>query len=348
MKNVHLCITYAHLLLALSETIRDGDIEHVIFMPIDFQYVSPRLRRRLKESFPNIRFVFIKEAYFIRSFSGGGAFLPGVIRRNISFKKGYIITPFTWKLYNYFDQSFDKFYCYHSGPFLAKVLAGHSQNTTLRVDGFASYQFQKVTFLKGMVRLVFGLSPKRQIWGEEKWVDAVEAPEPDMIPCSLVRQKTRQVFDVFNILREETIKSKLMWCFGVSETYYSKANQQALLLTQPISEAGLCSLEFKHALYQSLLEKLKNKGLDVIVKRHPKEIDVMPLGCPELPLDFPVELLHLLGVRFKVGVALNTAALNTNTPIAQQHMQLIPLEHFYAHCTSMWNDLIAKKLKMLN
>ncbi|MGR5287486.1 polysialyltransferase family glycosyltransferase [Vibrio maritimus] len=344
----HLCITYAHLLAALSKCLECSEYSHTIFMPIDFQYVHPKIRKSLKESFPHIRFVFVKESTFIRSFSRGRDFLPSIVNRNLSFSKGYFVRPKLWQRANYFDVEYERCYVYHSGPFLAKVLAGQSRKTILRVDGFASYQYQSVQPLKGVLRLMFGLSPKRQIWGEEKWIDVVEAPHPEMIPCSNIRQKAQQTFDVFKYLHDDTVRGKLMDCFGVAESCYAQAHTQVLLLTQPISEAGLCDAEFKQTLYTRLIELMHSKGFDVILKRHPREQQMIVLNCTELPLDFPVELLYFLGIKFKVALALNTAALNPETPLAVQQVQLIPLDKFSCQCTYMWHDLIAKNLESIN
>ena len=89
-------------------------------------------------------------------------------------------------------------------------------------------------------------------------------------------------------------------------------NYTAILFTQPMYEDGLISKEDELALYQQLLSGCDIKSL--VIKVHPRDtIDygAMLPGAYIFSKKIPMELLNILGVRFKdVYTVFSTAALS--------------------------------------
>lgn len=343
----HLCITYNHLLMSLATiTHLEYDV-HTVYMPIDYQYVCPDIRRKIKLNFKNVDFKFVKERCYIDSFSKLPTFIPSIVRRNVSFSGFRVISSFHW-----FSgaNKFDLFYCYHTGPFLSKCLSGNSRYTILRTDGFANYKYQDVTFFKGIIRFFFGLSHNRQIWGEEKWVNLIETPHPQLIPSQVIQEKTKK-FDlnqVKTLLEGDDLQCKIIDCFNIGSKIPIDLRSSVILLTQPISEVGFCDVEVEKSIYDSIIKFFIRHGYCVYVKQHPKENKKEFSPAVSLSRDFPVEILSLLGIKARIAIALNTAALQDEFPIANRQIQLIPLELFDNKGFSQWQSVINEKLMNLS
>lgn len=91
-------------------------------------------------------------------------------------------------------------------------------------------------------------------------------------------------------------------------------DNNALLITQPLSEDGLLTEQEKIAMYNTLLQQYAH-GLSVYVKCHPREKTdyhgkILPTFT-EIPRRFPLEMLDLLkSIRFKKGITVFSGGLN--------------------------------------
>ena len=335
---VHLCITYRQILMAICDAIATQRQTTVIVL-IDYQHVPIDIRYRLARHFNFIRFCFINESQILESYATLPRFVPAIMRRNISFDSNMRpCRPQQWIPDFLAGCHFATGYIYHSGPFMAKVLRGLCERLILREDGLSNYVVQRVSRGKGVIRLCFGLSPTAQVWGEEPWVHAVEAEHPDRLPDQVKGKAQELKFSQLLNAIDPLARIAFMKVFGLEAFAQLETGKSCVLLTQPVSEVGLCSTELKLTLYQQLVDQFIAKGYTVYVKRHPKEDEYWLEHTTRLPSAFPIELwYYITGHRFDCGVALCSSALASDAePIAHRLLQLIPLEYFNARYSSKW------------
>ncbi|WP_341536108.1 polysialyltransferase family glycosyltransferase [Aeromonas veronii] len=239
--------------------------------------------------------------------------------------------------------SFDIGYIYHSGPFLAKVLRGLCRTIVLREDGLSNYVPQPLSVKKAVVRACFGLPWRAQVWGDEPWVTAVEAENPDALP-EAIRSKSMplKLMDLLSCI-DDVQRLRLATIFDLNQYIDFDEPKGCLILTQPIDLVGLCSEADKLTFYTRLADLFLAKGYRVYLKHHPKE-GVYHIGrdVERLPTAFPIELWSsITGHRFVYCVALCSTALATNEMrVAEHHMQVVPLEYFNARHASQWLGLV--------
>ena len=337
---VHLCITYRQMLMAICDAIANkNQIKTTIVILLDYQFIPFDIRYRLVKSFVNIHFCFVYEHRVLESYAVLPKFFPSIMRRNITIKKGcYICLPQNWTPSFFAGCHFATGYIYHSGPFMAKVLRGLCERLILREDGLSNYVVQRVSLGKGIIRFCFGLSPTAQVWGEEPWVHAVEAEHPDRLPDQVKGKAQELKFSQLLTAIDPLARIAFMKVFGLESFAQLETGKSCVLLTQPVSEVGLCSTELKMTLYRQLVAGFIAKGYTVYVKRHPKEGEYLLEHTIRLPSAFPIELwYYITGHRFDCGVALCSSALASDAePIAHRLLQLIPLEYFNARYSSKW------------
>jgi len=109
-------------------------------------------------------------------------------------------------------------------------------------------------------------------------------------------------------------QKKIMSIFMNEQSIEVTGNNNALLITQPLSEDGLLSEAKKISLYNDLLQQ-HAAGLTVYIKCHPREKTdyhgkILPTFT-EIPRRFPLEMLDLMkSIRFKKGITVFSGGLN--------------------------------------
>lgn len=341
MKVIHLCITYRQLLMAICDALKTGR-ETTIVCPIDYQYINSLVRYRLIRAYPDIKFHFVREQSHIAAFATLPAMMPSIVRRNVTLQGG-IRTPSQWCPNFLQGQRFDIGYIYHTGPFLAKVLRGLCSSMVLREDGLSNYVPQPLSVKKAVVRACFGLPWRAQVWGDEPWVTAVEAENPDALP-EVIRGKGMQLklMDLLSCI-DDVQRLRLATIFDLNQYIGFNEPKGCLILTQPIDLVGLCSEADKLTLYTRLADLFLAQGYRVFLKHHPKEMAYhIGRDVEQLPTAFPIELWSTItGHRFVYCVALCSTALATNEMrVAEHHMQVVPIEYFNARHASQWLGLV--------
>lgn len=341
ISSIHLCITYRQLLMAICDAIKTGNNTTIVF-PVDYQFIDMQIRYRLIRAYPNICFHFVREHAHIATFATLPAWVPDIVRRNITVR-GRIRTPWQWIPAFLIGQRFDIGYIYHTGPFLAKVLRGLCATLVLREDGLSNYVPQPLSIKKAIIRACFGLPWRAQVWGDEPWVASVEAESPETLP-EVIRSKavSLKLIDLLSCIDDEQ-RQRLATIFGLNKYIGFNEPKGCLILTQPVDLVGLCSEVDKLALYSRLVELFQEQGYGVYLKHHPKEAPYsLGRDVEQLPTAFPVELWSsITGHRFVYCVALCSTALATNEMrVAEQHLQVVPLEYFNAKHAALWLGLV--------
>lgn len=109
-------------------------------------------------------------------------------------------------------------------------------------------------------------------------------------------------------------QEKILSIFMNGQTIEVLGDNNALLITQPLSEDGLLGEDEKITMYNNLLQQ-HAKGLSVYIKCHPREKTdyhgkILPTFT-EIPRRFPLEMLDLLkSIRFKKGITVFSGGLN--------------------------------------
>lgn len=348
MTTLHLCTTFRQLLIAICDAI--VTVRHTtIICLLDHQFISENMRMRLSKAFPSINFIYLIEKHELETFSTLPHWAPNILKRNISFKQKSLIRPFSWQPPSLEQKHYDIGYIYHSGPFMAKVVSGLCRETVLREDGYANYVIKTVGFGKAIVRLVFGLSPRHQLLGEQKWIHAIEVEQPEKLPLSL-RNKARELklINLLNKLQKKDFQN-LAFSFGLEELFLKTVPGSALLLTQPIDEAGICTYSEKTRIYQTITDSLIKKGLKVYVKHHPNEASFPLNNVHQIPKHFPIELLpYLIENNFEILCSLcSTSTLSDTKSLAIKNLQLISLEKFNKENFYLWPSLLSSNLNKI-
>ncbi|KOO06686.1 polysialyltransferase family glycosyltransferase [Vibrio hepatarius] len=345
MEIAHLCITYNHLLYALSSAIIKNKARHTIYMPTDYQFVPESTRINLVNTFPEVKFVFEEESFFLEEFMTMPSFFPSIVKRNLSIQKYRFIRPFSWKG-SLLSKPFSLLYIYHSGPFLAKVLAGNSKKTILRGDGFANYKERKIGVLKGSIRFAFGLPFSKQVWGEEPWVDEIEVVDPSLLPNNVVKNKSSKldIGSIVKVCNEDHFKRAIIDCFSLNILPNSDFESSVLFLTQPLDTAKLCSTEDMHRINNLVIDFFVQRGLTVYIKQHPREDYKTYKNTLELSRSAPIEIYSLLGVKFAYAVSLHSAGIQDEFIIAKIQKNLVPLCDFHAESFHLWKGFVDKNL----
>lgn len=344
--DAHLCDNYSHLLRAVADLVgrrtEAHASRHVVYFIDDRFQLDEDVRCEL-ERLSGADVVRISDAAAVEAFARLPRRLPGVVRRNISWRSGRPITPFQWAPAELADRSFGTAYVYHPGFFLSKVLAGRSGRVVMRDSGYSNYVRHRVPLTKAAVRLLAGRSPFRQTWGEERWIDEIEVVRPDRLPGRVQRKGRRLTLDdLMTKLPAAEAQAVAMAFWGDHPLPSGTLEHAALLVTQPIELLGICSEADKTRLYADIATRLRDRGFEVVVKPHPREPDTVIPGVPHLPSAFPIEAWQWLDrPPFAAAVSLNSAALADNrVGFALDHLQLVPPTKFYGSEWSTWPSLI--------
>ena len=347
MKNIcHLCISLRQLIIAISESYGDIKNKHTIFAPRNFFYNTDDFFVKLKGVFENenIIFIFNDEEYYLREFNSSKS--KNIICRNLTIRNKKILTLNKWsKLYSNIE-SFDIAYLYHSGPFLAKILAYSSNYVVLKEDGIANYCEHKLTFLKSIIRLFFFLNPRNQVWGEERWIDILDVKYPEKLPKRVQKKSRKNQFDLLNKLKtNKNLKQNIYDLFSIDLRFINESQgKKIIIMTQPVDQDNLISKVDKKIIYQYIIDFFGDKG-SVFLKQHPREFSDIYSNVISLDKNFPIEVISN-DIMFDYSISLCSTASDFN--IAENNLSLIEVKFFKQEYSNKWIDIIKKKLHALN
>lgn len=343
MKYIHLTITLRQLTVAILDS--TDKKESTIIHLLDYQFIPFDIRYLLIKKFPYITFYFVKEKTALISFNPYNEKNTSFLSRNISIKQLKIKTINCWEPPILQNKVYDIGYIYHSGPFYSKVIRNVCREVILREDGLSNYMEYSVPIIKGIIRsILYRVNYKKQVWGDEPWVNKIEVETPQKLPLA-VRYKGRE-FKFSKLIQSNGNKEqlkKLLLCYNINLNT-NNTSENALILTQPIDIDGYCSEKEKLAIYQKIANIFNRNNIITFVKHHPREKQYLLSGVHTLPNIFPIELLpYCLERKFKYCIALCSTALSVNNnSIAENEIQIIPLEKFRKEQFPHWNSYVDK------
>ncbi|MFD0963006.1 polysialyltransferase family glycosyltransferase [Pseudofulvibacter geojedonensis] len=186
---------------------------------------------------------------------------------------------------------------YHIVNSRAYFLINYPKNSFRMIEeGTGTYR-HKMPFSRKLKRTLMGYP---LLMGYDKQVKEVLVQQPTDMQDPFLRAKSVKLDLNYlqSSLTEEEI-SNISKCFGLTSELTDKNQEKAIILTQPLIEAGFkVTKEEMIAIYQDMINDAKEKGLKVYLKMHPREeIDYNLAFKKEkvivLPKLLPIELINL-------------------------------------------------------
>lgn len=336
------------LMTACASALANRHPAEIIYLE-DGTKLPATVRAALTKRFPTLNISCQSDAAAIAAFANLPSGLPALLRRNIALGRfGWPLRPDAkppvWLGPQYRDA-----YLYLTGNFTAKTLRRKADRIILREEGLGSSYGLPFGWPKAILRALSGRSPRRQIMGEEAWVDLIEISDPTALPPKL-RRKSRALGFAEIMGRLPPAEAQ-----GLARAFWdgpTEINQGrvAVLLSQPIDRAGLCSTVQKRALFADVAGALERAGYDVVLKPHPHETQTETRDHASLPAFFPVEAWPWLGAQpFDLAVGLCTSALeHPNPAFSRQNLQLIDPAAFRRGDFSAWPEALAQGLRRIS
>lgn len=323
------------LLAALASALAKNHPAQIIYLDDDSplpDYVRDGIRR----SFPQIALSVQSDLAAISEFATLPKRFPNLLRRNLALGRFGLLRPAD-KPPSWIGSQYRTAYVYLTGKFTAKTLGRRSESVVLREEGLGNYHSLPFGLGKAVLRLATGRSAKRQIMGEERWIDRIEVSQPKALPLALQAKARRLSFaDLMAALPWNTRRdlAELFW-EGPAMRPVAKT---ALILSQPIETAGFCSAMEKHAVYQHIADTLERSGFSVILKRHPRERNDTQV-VPVIPPFFPIEAWPwLTKYRFRLAVSLCSSAVDQDNLFSEHQLQLVDPETFGRKELGNWRE----------
>lgn len=331
------------LLASCASALAAGHPAEIVFLE-DAAPLPGEVQEALAAAFPALRVTCRSDAAAIAEFANLPGWLPRVLRRNRALAGGSLVGPAD-RPPSWLSGQYRHAYIYLTGHFVAKTLPPRARKIVLREEGLGSYHGLSFGWPKAVLRALTGRSPRRQMMGEEGWVDRIEIGNPDILPPALRAKARRLTFAQQMDALDPATARRLVRTFWSGEASPDGAGA-ALMLTQALDLAGLCSPRDMAALYGALAGALARAGYRVVLKPHPREGGRILPALPALPAFFPIEAWPWLGGRpFDLAVGLCTSALDdARAGFSRRNLQLIRPQEFRRGDFGAWRRRLAEGL----
>lgn len=188
---------------------------------------------------------------------------------------------------------------------------GHKRDIHMIEDGARTYIQRHSNFEKFLKTYI----TKTPIGGGfDKEIETIYAQFPNKLPPGL--QKKAQELNIKKEVEKlsESLKREIFELFIEDNSFKIAKGNNALILTQPISEDKVIKNEaVKLEIYKDLISKVP-QGMNIILKTHPRELTKYEEHFDHitvLPALFPIEILGLKeGFYFEKGYTLFSTALS--------------------------------------
>ena len=120
-----------------------------------------------------------------------------------------------------------------------------------------------------------------------------------------------EFIDIKNIWNNlESEKNEILNIFNINLNNINLTNKTVLILTQPLSEGRLITLNEELNIYKSTIEKFKDK--QIIIKPHPRDYKNYEELFPNINIIdkyFPIELMSLIGIEPEIVCSIVSTSL---------------------------------------
>ncbi|WP_299130588.1 glycosyltransferase family 52 [uncultured Vibrio sp.] len=315
-RDIYVCSTVRHLLLSLYKAQDEINPSTIIYF-YDYQDVDPKdidtdqlptkieLVLMNRESLVN----HIKKIGYVGKcilfFSLRGWSIPEPLKK--------ILVSSIYESNNNIDLKggINKLFLFNDNNKMSRLFRLLVKSYSMIEDGMGNYVKHQIDDKpKQLFRLLSNQPPKHYIFGERKQCDYIYVIHPEKLPKS-VQHKGRRL-----VLSKDKAKiSKIQQCFNFDSTN-NFDNKTLIIATQPIFnklKGKLKDNDFFYDIYDLIISKSRENGLEPILKLHPKEeiYDYSALkekGVTFLSNKLPMEL-YLLSSTDKVNIiSINSSA----------------------------------------
>jgi len=178
-------------------------------------------------------------------------------------------------------------------------------------DGLRNYN-PRVGSLKAFKRKYILNTPQGE--GRDSQIKAIEVQHPEKLPLA-VRHKGIKL-DLKGLVNSLSVdnRQKILSIFSQGNTFSINGNNKVILITQPFSEDGTTTEEYKINLYKKII-KDHASGYQVYIKAHPRETtdykSRLDIDIIEIPRSFPLEILNFYPeIIFEKGITIFSGALD--------------------------------------
>lgn len=186
-------------------------------------------------------------------------------------------------------------------------------------DGLRNYN-PRVNNLKAFKRKYILNTPQGE--GRDPQIKTIEVQYPEKLP-EIVRYKgvKLDIQGMMVSLSNEN-RQKILDVFSQGHTFTIDGHKKAILITQPLSEDGYITEDYKITLYKQILIEYA-QAYDIFVKPHPREKtdykEKLGLEIVEIPRNFPMEILNFFpDIIFEKGITIYSGALNNLNNIKER------------------------------
>lgn len=271
--NIYLCSTVRNLLFAILKAIGESDNKCLILMVVDQQnidtsdYDLSALPKHIK-----IQFISRKS---IRSKLDSHAF--GKILRllaTLNVKTFSSLRQYTGVyLFNRMlggsgieVGKVEKLFLFNDRNRLARLLRLAFTEYSIIEDGLANYYGNRLKRFESLWRRLSNHPHKKRFLGDDERCKEIFLLAPELAPVE-IQYKVRPIAFIDQ-------KNILDFCYGFFKfepgSDYDH-DSSWILATQPVSIAGLSESGFDIVIYRKILEYLKQAGIHVVIKVHPRE-----------------------------------------------------------------------------
>jgi len=186
-------------------------------------------------------------------------------------------------------------------------------------DGLRNYN-PRVNNLKAFKRKYILNTPQGE--GRDPQIKTIEVQYPEKLP-EIVRYKGVKLdIQVMMVSLSNENRQKILDIFSQGHTFEIDGHKKVILITQPLSEDGFISEEYKIELYRKIVTDY-TQGYDIYIKPHPRETtdykDKFASNIIEIPRNFPMEILNFYpDIVFEKGITIFSGALNNLTNINER------------------------------
>lgn len=312
MKRTYVGSTIYHIYLSIFHLIRDSGFrndnygDNLLFLVESTPMIEGLI--------PNLKKRFFREVYIISERTDHVADLG---KFNYSFRRKQTLIPYLEEKHpalvqerNFIDTS-DIYLCDTDSSKSYFLYQYASNDLNMIEDGARTYS-QRHTFLEQLIKLYLTKTPIGGGFDEE--VKTIYAQHPDKLPLP-IQKKARELNINKEVAKLDVQTRQEIFEIFISDTSFAITGENnALILTQPLSEDGVVASEaIKVAIYKDLRNKIP-KEMNVVIKTHPREhtrYEDHLEGVTVLPALFPIEILSLkTGFHFQQGYTLFSTALS--------------------------------------
>jgi len=263
---------------------------------------------------PNLKKKFFREVYFL---SERKDHVKALGKFDYSLRRKQKLLPFMKKKHpellteTEFIEESDLYLCDTDSSKSYFLYAYGHKNIFMIEDGARTYR-QRHSAFEHFIKTYITKTPVGG--GFDREINTIYAQFPDRLPAP-IRKKARELNLKKEVARlEAAVKQEIFEIFLSNEEFKIEGNNNALLLTQPISEDKVIKDEaVKIAIYRDVISRIP-ENFRVILKTHPRETtnyrDYFK-DITVLPALFPIEILGLKdGFYFERGYTLFSTALS--------------------------------------